>query len=229
MNKLFEKSILDDASPSTKLPFECMYCSNVFYIEARFIRSNIKRNISKHKYCSNICKQKSSIKLIETVCGTCNISVKIIPFEKKKSKSGKSFCSKKCSAIYNNTHKTTGTRRSKLEKWLESQLTLLYPNLEIKFNKHDAINSELDIHLPSLNLAFELNGIFHYEPIYGKDKLASIKNNDNRKFQACLEHNIELVIIDSSSLKYFKPINCQKYLDIILSIIDRKLSEADTI
>jgi len=46
---------------------------------------------------------------------------------------------------------------------------MLYPDLVIHFNKKDAINSELDIYIPSLKLAFELNGIFHYEPIFGKE------------------------------------------------------------
>ena len=36
--------------------------------------------------------------------------------------------------------------RSKLEKWLEEQLIKMYPNLEIHFNRKDAINSELDIY-----------------------------------------------------------------------------------
>lgn len=89
----------------------------------------------------------------------------------------------------------------------------------------DAINSELDIYIPSLKLAFELNGIFHYEPIYGQDKMNQIQNNDNRKFQACLEHGIELCIIDSSKLTYFKPANAQKYLDIITQVINSKVGQ----
>lgn len=59
----------------------------------------------------------------------------------------------------------------------------------------------MDIYIPVLSLAFELNGIFHYEPIYGEGKLLSIQNNDDRKFQACLEHDIELCIINSSEQK----------------------------
>jgi len=73
-------------------------------------------------------------------------------------------------------------------------------------------------------LAFELNGIFHYEPIYGQNKLNQIQNNDNRKFQACLENNIELCIIDTSSQTYFKPKTAQKFLDIITNLINNKIS-----
>lgn len=138
-------------------------------------------------------------------------------------KRSNSFCSRSCSATYNNTHKKHGTRRSKLEVYLEKCLTNKYKELDFLFNKKETINSELDIYIPSLKLAFELNGIYHYEPIHGLPKLTQIQNNDNRKFQACLEQDIELCIIDTSSMSYFKPINANKYLDIICNIIDKKV------
>lgn len=81
----------------------------------------------------------------------------------------------------------------------------------------------LDIYIPSLKLAFELNGIFHYKPIFGNDKLTKTQNNDNKKLQACLEQNIELCVIDVSSQKYFKQNTSQKYLDIIIDIIKQKI------
>lgn len=130
------------------------------------------------------------------------------------------FCSSSCAATYNNTHKTTGTRRSKLEAYLEEQLQVLFPELEILFNDKTAINSELDIYIPSMELAFELNGIFHYEPIFGEDKLNQIQNNDGNKFQKCQENQISLCIIDTSSQKRFTELSSKKYLDIIISIIE---------
>ncbi len=135
------------------------------------------------------------------------------------------FCSLSCAATYNNSNKTSGTRVSKLEIFLQNILTESY-NFPIHFNRKDAINSELDIYIPSLNLAFELNGIFHYEPIYGQDKLAQIQNNDTRKFQACLERGIELCIIDNSSMLNFKLDKAEKFLLIIKNIIDKKLLQS---
>ena len=139
----------------------------------------------------------------------------------KSDKSKNLFCSHSCAAKYNNTHKTKGCRRSKLEIWLEQKLKEKY-SFEILFNEKNIINSELDIYIPHLKLAFELNGIFHYEPIFGKEKLSQIQNNDNRKFQACLEHDIELCIIDTSQQKYFKEKTSLKYLNIICNIIESR-------
>ena len=146
-----------------------------------------------------------------------------LPSELRQSKSGNSFCNRSCAGTYNNLNKKTGTRRSKFEIWAEQELTKKYPKLDMRFNDKTAINSELDVYIPSLSLAFEFNGIYHYEPIHGQKKFAQIQNNDKNKFQLCMKHKISLCIIDISSLKYFKPKNAQKYLDIITDIIDENL------
>ena len=99
----------------------------------------------------------------------------------------------------------------------------MYPDLDIHFNKRDAIGSELDIYIPSLRLAFELNGIFHFEPIYGPKKLGQIQNNDVSKTKLCHEAKIDLCVIDTSGQKYVKPQTSQRYLDIIISIIDDRI------
>ena len=222
MRPQFTWEDLCSAKGSKLLELECEYCDKSFYLEAKYIRSYVKRFLDRSKYCSKDCTTKSKNKKIEVQCLQCSLI--FIKNNDQCIKTPNHFCSHSCAAKYNNAHKTHGTRRSKLEKWLEEQLTILYPELNILFNQKSAINSELDIHIPSLNLAFELNGIFHYEPIYGKEKLASILNNDDRKFQACLEKSIELVIIDTSKQTYFKDTTSKKYLDIITQIINLKLS-----
>ena len=137
------------------------------------------------------------------------------------SQSSNLFCSSSCAATWNNVHKSHGIRRSKLEEWIEKQLTTLYPNLDIHYNKTDTINAELDIYIPSLKLAFELNGIFHYEEIHGK--LSKIQKNDNRKFQKCIASKISLCIIDTSHQKRFTELSSKPFLDIITNIISKKL------
>lgn len=222
MRPLFDITKINNYTRTDKLPFECEQCSNIFYMEKKWVYLRIIKK-KKIKFCSTKCAGFSRITAIEINCKQCNVV--FIKRLSGLSKSGNNFCSSSCSAHYNNAHKTTGTRRSKLEVWLEEQLTGYFIKLNIIYNTKEAINSELDIYIPSLNLAFELNGIFHYEPIYGKDKLASIQNNDNRKFQACLERGIELVIIDSSGLKKFQAQKGEKYFQIIKTIIENKILE----
>lgn len=142
------------------------------------------------------------------------------------SKSGHIFCTQSCFAKYHNAHKTWGTRRSKLEGWLEENLRGLYPELDIHCNRTDAIQGELDFYFPGLKLAFELNGIFHYEPIYGgPEKLTQIQNNDARKMAACLERGIELCVVDTSQADYFKPKVAEKFLGIVRGVLDRVIDQ----
>ena len=216
---------IEELSGVKKVPCECVQCKGVFEISKSEARRALK-GARKAKYCSHKCKNEYSNTQKEVICKNCSIIFKKQLKETKKSPNH--FCNSSCSATYNNKNKTHGTRRSKLEIWLEEQLTSIYPTLKVDYNKKDAINSELDIYIPSLKLAFELNGIFHYEPIYGESKLDQIQNNDRRKFQACLERGIELCIIDVSSLKYFKPINAKKYLDIIIHILNKKSVTGET-
>ena len=198
------------------ITYNCINCNTTFQVsESESIR---RKNKSKNQlnFCSHKCfcnhKTKNGTTIIH--CTNCKKEFILSISLQKKSKSGNHFCSKSCAATYNNTHKTKGNRRSKLIK--------LYPNLEFHFNQKEIINSELDIYIPSLKLAFELNGIFHYEPIYGQDKLNQIQNNDNRKFQACIERGVEMCVIDTSNIKYLKTENANQILNIIVTIISNK-------
>jgi hypothetical protein len=171
-------------------------------------------------YCSNSCSHASKGHfVVECSCKSCGTKFKKNLSQIKKSKNN--FCSKSCAATYNNKNKKHGTRRSKLEIWLEEQLTVHYPNLEIHYNRKDAIGSELDIYIPSMKLAFELNGIFHYEPIFGEEKLDQIQTNDQNKFQSCIREGISLCIIDVSGMVNFKPKKAKKFLNIITDVISR--------
>jgi len=227
MKPLYTESEYQAARASDKLPCKCEQCGDTFYKDKRFISRILAGHqqgglnyINHGRFCSIKCYNTyQTVKVIVT-CGQCGATFERIQSQVDKSKHH--FCSKSCAGTYTNTHKTKGNRRSKLEKYLEETLQTIYPELEIHYNRKDIINSELDIYIPSLKLAFELNGIFHYEPIYGANKLNQIQNNDTRKFQACLERGIEMCTIDTSGDKYFKADKAVKYLNIIESIIKQK-------
>jgi hypothetical protein len=199
----------------------CYNCNQPFNILKKYVVYELIHKVGMVKYCSKKCKCESQNNKIFVNCLNCNKEFKKYLNQIKKSPNH--FCSQSCAAIYRNTHKTKGYRRSKLEQFLEIELNKIYLNLEMLFNDKITINSELDIYIPSLKLAFELNGIFHYEPIYGNNKLNQIQNNDNRKFQACIEHGIELCLIDASKQKYFKEQSSRDFLLIITQIINEKL------
>ena len=131
---------------------------------------------------------------IEVTCENCSGLSRQTKGDYKRSKHH--FCSHSCSASWRNKNKTTGFRRSKLEKYIEQTLKKNYPDLQILFNDRKEVGLELDIYFPDLKLAVELNGIVHYEPIYGLDKFNLIHNNDKIKSVRCFEKGIELVVID---------------------------------
>lgn len=218
--KLYTQLEYENSKLADLLPIKCDYCGETFYLTKRHIQKN-SQNAS--KFCSKNCQKKAAIKTVEVTCKNCG---KL--FYKRYSqylKHPNHFCSSSCAATYNNKHKTSGNRRSKLEEWLENQLEELYPNVNFLFNDKTAINSELDIFIPSLRLAFELNGIFHYEPIYGERKLKLIKENDENKSQLCRQNKISLSIIDTTSQKRFSVQSSEKFLKIIVEIINEKLKE----
>jgi hypothetical protein len=223
MIKKFTEEDYIKAKEKDLLELECEVCKKIFKKTKINIRNamNPKRKES-CKHCSQICSNISKIKLINVNCITCNKEILRHPSQLKLYPL--SFCGKSCASKYSNTHKKTGSNRSKLELWLEAELSIIYPNIQILYNNVDTINAELDIYIPSLNVAFEINGIFHYEPIFGNDKLNKTQFNDQRKFKLCNENNIGLCVIDTSEFKYFKPEKAKKYLDIITNIINEQIN-----
>lgn len=199
----------------------CEYCKSDFLRNLSHYNEAKKEN--RKQYCSKQCKYKNSIKKINKNCKLCEKIILVPNAEIKKNRTGNFFCSRSCSATYNNMHKTKGIRTSKIELYLQNKLKENYPNLDFHFNQKNTINSELDIYIPLLRLAFEINGIFHYKPIYGEKKFLQIKNNDLKKIKACLNSNIELFILDISSVGKFNEKTTFPFFEIIKNKIDVKL------
>ena len=191
----------------------CDWCKTEFYCCTH------KLKINKTHCCSKECTANLQNKRITVNCLKCEKE-----FIKKYTESIRfpnHFCSHSCSASYNNTHKKYGTRRSKLEIYLEEQIKLTYPDILLVCNQKSAIESELDFYFPELRFAIELNGITHYEPIYGEDKFEKIKNNDKRKVIACYEKEIELAIIDSSTCTYLNESAKNKFKNLVFELIEK--------
>ncbi len=220
MIPLYSQQEFDSAKSHDPLPLQCLQCGARFLknkekvVQALNPESEVKAN-----FCSNSCGQTYQGPPSSVECRQCGVTF-LKPASQVR-KSPNHFCNRSCAAKYNNTHKSSGCRVSKLERWLQDRLVSKYPELEFHFNRKDSIEGELDIYIPSMRLAFELNGIFHYEPIHGTEKLSSIQENDHRKFQACLERGIELCLIDVSSMNYFKESKAHRFLEIVQNVIDQ--------
>jgi hypothetical protein len=147
---------------------------------------------SKHFFCSRPCMAQHQIEKIVENCKNCNKPVSRVPSQRKNSVNV--FCNSSCSATYNNKHKTHGTRRSKLEQFVEANLQRKYPGLV--FISNGLLDGfEFDLYFPKLQLCIEFNGIFHYQPIYGAKKFEQITNRDNEKVLYCKLKNLQLVVI----------------------------------
>ncbi len=221
MKPLYTQEEFEKSKSMGKLPCECYQCKKPFYKIKKEIKSFLNgTSLSTINFCSMKCKGISSKRTKKIKCYNCNNEFERNLYRIKQY--SKNFCSHSCCASYTNKHKTNGNTRSKLELWIEQQLTILYPNLEILYNNKNTIGSELDIYIPSLNIAFELNGIFHYEPIFGIERLESAQRNDISKSKACFDNKIDLCVIDTTGQKYFKEATSKKYLDIIINIINQR-------
>lgn len=205
--------------------FTCVRCNCEFKINREQYKQKIRQKTKLH-FCSNKCRQGYPVKPVTSKtlsCKTCGSMVTRRLYEYKKAEY--CFCSRSCVAKHYSRHKTYGYKRSKFERHLEEYLTLHCPSLEVLYNTKHIIKDELDVYIPVLNLAIEINGIFHYKPIYGDQQLAKVQNVDQRKHQACITQQIDLRIIDVTPLNIFTPLGAKPYIQQIMNIINSKLTD----
>lgn len=205
---LFSDSDFQSAKSRDLLPMECVHCKQTFYLLKHEIHSMLSESNSRRgntgNFCSHKCQQAHQAPLhVNVTCDHCGKSFTARPSRLTKLKHH--FCSSSCSAKFSNAHKTTGYRRSKMEKYIEDQLNTLYTGLFIRYNSSEAIGMELDIFIPSTMVAFEINGVFHYKPIYGAKKFERIKQIDAEKVVLCANAGISLHVLDISHIIKFDP------------------------
>ena len=165
-------------------------------------------------FCSRACCARSNNKRIIVLCANCGNDVSRKPSDVLE----RNFCSRSCSAKYNNAHKKHGTRRSKIEIYIQNQIIKNYPQLCVVVNDQ-SLGFELDFLFPDLKFAIEFNGPVHYEPIYGLDKFLKIQNKDQQKVAYCREVGIELCVIDISQVKNWTESKLNQYWEFIDEIL----------
>jgi len=221
--------------PKTMLTIKCEWCDKEFQRSETDYNAKVKKN--KKQFCSGKCvaqwKKKNGLcnrpkypKSVNLICISCGK-----PFsrnddydKRKRRRNGiKPCCSPHCAAKYaHQCRKIKG--RSTLEEWMEAELKRLYPALDIHYNNREVVGLEIDIYIPSLNLAFELNGIHHYKPIYGINNFTKSAFRDILKEHKCKTKHIDLYIVDCRHFSRLKANEDKKYLEEITRRIDEKLA-----
>lgn len=222
MKKLYTNTEYSLSKSRDYLPLRCIHCHSKFYKEKHEIQKVYAgKTKSTLNFCSRKCAGSHKRVLQQVICKQCgtiftkkNTEIKRYPIH---------FCSKSCVTTYFNIHKTYGSNVSKLEKYLQKELIDTYSTIHFHFNRKNTIGSELDIFIPELSIGFEINGIFHYRPIFGKKQLSFVQSNDAKKVKKCDELGIVLYIINTTTQNTFSVKSSYEFLKKITDIIDDRL------
>ena len=232
---------LSQAKSRDLIPLECRYCKNKFHKKAGSIRLGIRQyklhpetEIPKRAvsgFCSKRCRHIAENKTLVCKCSECNTTflrgnAACMGYKTRKNGSSHLFCSHRCHGFYAAKHyKKKTSARSKMEIYTLSQLQIIFPNINFLPIDKTAIGRELDVYIPNLKLAIEFNGIFHYQPIFGLNRLLAAQRNDIEKVIICKEKNIDLHVIDTSKMKYYSIYKCAPYIEMCISIINNKIKQ----
>lgn len=183
----------------------CLHCNKIFLLEKHRVQRAAKRGTG--KYCSQTCARHARRTSQEVHCINCTTLFRKQGVELKRT--GNHFCSRSCAAQYNNRNKNLGVgRRSKAEDYLSGLIRKDFPALKFIQNDRTLLSSglEVDIVIPRLKLAIELNGPVHYSPLFGNQKLAKIQAADISKQIEMRSIGYRLLVIDISAYGYFKKV-----------------------
>jgi hypothetical protein len=182
---------------------QCLHCSKIFLLEKHRVQRAVERGTG--KYCSQTCARHARRTSQEVLCANCKNTFRKHGVELKRTRAH--FCSRSCSAQHNNKLKKFGaTRRSKAEDYLCKLMRQDFPDLTLVQNDRSLLPSglEIDIFIPSLKLAIELNGPIHYYPLFGESKLKKIQAADVQKQLEIQLLGCDLLVVDISAYGYFK-------------------------
>jgi very-short-patch-repair endonuclease len=96
----------------------------------------------------------------------------------------------------NSAVRETSRFGSKLEHYLLNRL--ITDGYKVDFHKEQILSNtklQIDLFLPNLGVAIEVDGPSHFEPVWGKDSLERNKKYDNKKTGLIIGKNLKLIRI----------------------------------
>lgn len=122
--------------------------------------------------------------------------------------------------LANNAVRKASRYGSKLEKFLLE--FLIKDGYKTQFHKEQSLSNtklQIDLFLPELNIAIEVDGPSHHEPVWGEDSLNRIIKYDQKKTGLILGKG--LVLIRIKQTKDFAPARARVIYLELKSIIDK--------
>lgn len=212
--KKHRSPITTDYNPKGDKPFSTVTITRLFGTWNNALKAaGLDINNERNKYGSTY---------QDVSCATCKKNFRKL--SKDIVRTNANYCSRRCNAIH--TNKTIKHyNRSKMEAYLCKEIRELYPDLEIKDNYRALFKNccEIDIYIPELKLAIEVNGICHYKPIYGQERFDHIKENDKYKEIHCTEQGVNLLVLDISRVTKFSQKEAQPFLEQIKTVINKSV------
>ena len=182
-------------------PHKCKTC-DADVIPTPSQKWKLKNKVIDGVFCSRNCRAKSQQRRHTDNCKVCGKEVTRLMSQVRKSISGNIFCGPQCGSIWSNWQGPKFNNPSKLEIDIVAQLHKDFPKLKIKTSDNQVIGSQLDIWIPKLNLAIEINGPHHFMPLRGEvEKYLNTLKNDIRKWSAARDAGIKLYVLNSSEQK----------------------------
>jgi|TARA_B100001564_G_scaffold171348_1_gene144050 very-short-patch-repair endonuclease len=120
----------------------------------------------------------------------------------------------------NNAIRLSSKVGSKLEKFLLSGL--IENNIDTKFHyEQTLVNTRLqiDLYIPSINLAIEVDGPSHFDPVWGQETLQKTKTYDDKKQGLIIGKGMKLVRIKQKM--DFSMSRSRLILDKLLFLVDQ--------
>jgi ribosomal protein L33 len=182
-------------------------------IEFQRKKSEVMKSIRKGKKfscsvgCSNRLSNSGLQRFVTLKCDECGQEFTRVMKDYRKNQlrnAAKLYCNKHCAMIALNKSPRSSRPTSSHEVIMSQIIKDNYDNNICIFNNVRDVfpdNLEIDIWIPSVCLAIELNGVCHFYPIYGEDRLKKTQSNDYKKSMLAQKMNINLLTIDTSSLK----------------------------